>query len=655
MPVVETQTDPMEELRERRREIERREHAKPSMDSQEAAERGEAAAALAVEQEQLLVDYAADCIRNSTESLSEIRRVQDHCWRTYNEDEPAGYGNKDAWQSRVVVPKPFATVEFGAAVIRKAFSPDFLSIEDDISNAAREFWKTVLDIQNDGQRGRFVHCFSQAVTMALAVGVSMEIIPRWIPGQGLQYALIEPWKILRDPDAPAADPQGGLYWVHQEWLDWHVLKAGETGGKYFDIERVRNIDGSGSSTDPFVTKDAIEARKKQTYRRGGFRTLHLTAEIYGTILDKRGEVILPRGQYTVCGGRVIEMPKSVPYARLRWPGVAFSPFPALLSFGGRGLLKGIVSVWETMCSLQCLFEDALQWLVNPTKEICADNLVDSRDVEDWPGKKYLVKETIQGQSVVRETKRHDMTGSILANQQYHDQLFQRGSFVTDAVQGLPGYRKDITWRESQQNLSQGQSVFELIGSNVEAGAVATLAAAQDVVQTFAGWQDYEQMFGASVLGDLGVVADPGQKNGVRGLPKLSGRFHVSGISALMKDAETLEHLVKYIIPLSERPRYAAYIEPYKALKAIERRTNLADEGIIVDEETAGRIKDAQQAADAEQANWQKEQQGMADIGQLVELLGRLGVTSAGGDKSGKKNKRSAPAPAKNGGTKGQGE
>jgi hypothetical protein len=660
MPIVETQTDPLDELRARKAEIDKAEYARASvMDRQEEAERTEAAQRITVENEKMVVDYAADCARSSIAATEEMRKQQDHCWRVYQEDEPVAYGNKEAWQSRVIVPKPFATVQTGAAVIKKAFSPDFLSIKDELSESAKEFWKIVLDIQNDDQHGNFVTAITDASIMALAVGISQEIIPRWIPGKGLQYSLVEPWKILRDPDAPRRDPQGGLYWIHREWLDWHVLRAGETAGKYFDVERVRSTTESGADpSDPFMSKDAIEERKKQIFTRSDFRKMHLVEEFYGMILDSKGEVILPRAQFTVCGGRVIELPKTVPYSRLRWPGVSFSPFPSLLSYGGRGLLKGIISVWETMCNLQCLFEDALKWLVNPSKEVCVDQLVDPRDVEDWPGKKYLVRESINGQQTVRESQRRDMTSSILANQQYHDQLFQRGSFITDAVQGLPGYRKDMTWRESQQMLDQGLGVFQLIGQNVEAGAIAVLAASQDVIETFAGYSDYEKMFGRVPLEKMMVAPDARRPNGVNGLPALSGRFHVSGVSSLMKSAETLQHLTQVFMPLMANPEFSIYLKPYQMLKALETRTSLTDEGIISSEEEAMQIDLARKQMNEEQAQKidaqeksAEEAQGIGQVSQLVGLLRDIGGIGEEGKAEGGRLKAEGKSKKKESGAK----
>jgi len=101
------------------------------MDAKERKERTAAAKALAREDEAHLVAFVQDCI-----DTPEIREVQDRCWRAYNEEEPESYANKEAWQSRTVVPRPFAAVQYGASAIKKAFSPDFLTITDKRDPAA---------------------------------------------------------------------------------------------------------------------------------------------------------------------------------------------------------------------------------------------------------------------------------------------------------------------------------------------------------------------------------------------------------------------------------------------------------------------------------------------------------------------------------------
>jgi hypothetical protein len=581
MPVYNPGPDLMDELMTAKAEMENRvaraASVNPGWDDREMAEREEAAQAYAGEDEKHFVDYAQDCIRQSNDANKEIRQIQADCWNCFKEKPPVSYGKKESWQSRIVVSKPYPAVMYGASSIKKAFSPDFLSIRDERNEAVADFWKTILQYQTNELHANLPQKFTDASIMGMAVGQGMEVIPTYVAGRGLRYDLVEPWKICRDPDAPPRDPQGGLYWIHQEWLDYYALKQGEADGKYTQVDKAKAVAGANSD-DPFMTEEAIRHRKDQIWSRSKFRTMILVSEFWGGVLSPKGEMLLPKATYTIAGGRVIELPKLAPYKRLRWPGVSWSPMPDLLAHGGRGLIEGVITIWESMCNLMCLHEDALKWVVNPPSEVNVNGLIDPTDVDDWPGKKYLVKNTPNGQQVIRTIDRRDTTNSILANMQYHDMNFQRGSMITDAVQGLPGYRKDITARESAQNLEQSMGVFGLMGSNMESGCIELLTASQDVIEAFGAVEDFQDILNPETL--VYITQQGGQ------FPRLSGSYSVSGVASLMKDQEMLKVLTTIIAPMAESPIYQSYIDPYAILKAIERRTSLRDEGVIVDPQTA---------------------------------------------------------------------
>ncbi|MBI5843742.1 MAG: hypothetical protein HZB23_03630 [Deltaproteobacteria bacterium] len=343
-----------------------------------------------------------------------------------------------------------------------------------------------------------------------------------------------------------------------------------------------------------MSEEAVRQRKDQVWERSAFRKMVQVDEYWGQVLSPRGELLLENACYSIAGGRLISEVESSPYATIRWPGVSFSPLPHLLRYGGRGFLQGITSVWESMNNLMCLHEDALKWQVNPTREVNIDALDDPADVEDWPGKKIITRDTVNGQQAVRVTKRPDVTGSVLANMQFYNGLFQEGSLVPDVVRGLPGLRKEVTAREASQSLDQSIAPYSMVGQNFEEGAGHCIVAAYETLLAFADYADLADLMGDAFLAKAGVVegADGRPEN----LPELSGAFHVSGMGSLMKDAETLRTLTEIVIPLSGNPRFAPFIRPGQVLKSIEVRTNLSDEDVFVSPETAKEIDDAQLAS-----------------------------------------------------------
>ena len=592
----------LKEVIGRIREMER-DQGQAVTDKQEESERLDAAQAYFGENEQHFVDYAQDCIKTSVSAMRKIRTAQKECWAVFNEEDPPTFARKQPWQSKVTIPKPNRSVQFAMATVKKAFSTDFLSIKNEANKESAELWETALKKQLDENHANFAAKFSDASGMGFAVGQSMEIIPIWRPDSGLELVLVEPWKIHRDPDAVARDPWSGMYWIHQEWVDWWKLVEGETNGQFFNVKRVQPDSGETSNQNPDVSRQNVLQRKDMYWERSKYRKYVLVSEFWGTVLSPKGEMILPNATYTIAGNNVIKKPALSPYPGLRWPGVSFSPLPNFLRFDGRGLLHGVRSLWYFMCSLMCLHNDYLNWLVNPMREVILGGLLDQDDLEIYPGKAWLTRETVNGQQVVRNIEQRSNTNEIMAWLNFADQYFGSGTMVTDAVSGLPGWRQEVAAREKAQDLDQSMSVFSLMAGNLENGALQVVNAVAKTIRGFMGPKELDELLGE---GGSERYAQPDSPTGLA-LPELTGQFHVSGMQAVVKDFETMKAIRDLIMPLAETGSvFLPYLKPYFILKAIEKRANLEDEKILVDEARALQIDGAQQASQEGAINQEEE-------------------------------------------------
>ena len=584
------------------REIER-DQGQAVTDKQEEAERLDAAKAYFGENEQHFVDYAHDCIKTSVGAMQKIRKAQKECWAVFNEEDPPTFARKQPWQSKVTIPKPNRSVQFAMATVKKAFSTDFLSIKNEANQESAVLWEKALKKQLDENHANFAAKFSDASGMAFAVGQSMEIIPIWRPDSGLELVLVEPWKIHRDPDAIARDPWSGMYWIHQEWVDWWKLVEGETNGQFFDVKRVQPETGETSNQNPDISRQNVLQRKDMYWERSKYRKYVLVSEFWGTVLSPRGEMILPNATYTIAGNHVIKKPDKSPYPGLRWPGVSFSPLPNFLRFDGRGLLHGVRSLWYFMCSLMCLHNDYLNWLVNPMREVILGSLVDQDDLEIYPAKTWLTRETVNGQQAVRNIEQRSNTNEIMAWLNFADQYFGSGTMVTDAVSGLPGWRQEVAAKEKAQDLDQSMSVFSLMAGNLENGALQTVNAIAKTIRGFMGPKELDELLGEGGSERYRQAESP---TGLS-LPELTGQFHVSGMQAIVKDFETMKAIRELIMPLAETGSiFLPYLRPYYILKSIEKRANLEDEKILVDEAQAMQIDAAQQQSQEGAINQEEE-------------------------------------------------
>jgi hypothetical protein len=581
-----------------------------AVDKQEQTEREGAVKAYVKEDETHYVRFLDDCVKTSVDTMRAIRLQQDECWRVYNEEEPRNFNFKELWQSRITYPKPYKLVQFGMSIVRKAFDVEFLSIENENDEEAALFWKELMTIQLSKNFANFPIQFVDAVGMSLAVGQSMEMIPVYHPGKGLRYILVEPWKIHRDPDAVSRQPQSGMYWIHQEFMPYHVLKQWEKQGRFKNIVDI----GPGSSwysRTPDLTAEELARRKGMVYSKSAFQKSLQVLEYWGTILSPRGETLLDNATFTGAGGRIIGEPKPSPYPTLRWPGIGFSALPHMLRFDGRGLIHGIRSLWYLMCNMMSLHADHLNWSVNPMLEVDISSLVDQSDTDVYPGKVFQTYGSQQGQQVVRAIDLKSMANEMVTILNLYDQRHQDGGLLDYSAMGAPGTKSEITAREAAQNLDQSMTVVGSMGKNLEDGALNSILAGAETVAINMTYEELKFLM-PDVADNYRVPVSDEFPTGLN-LPQLTtGRFHVGGISSLMREQEQLKSLLTLVSPLFDPNGlgkvFGPYLKPGGYITEITKLARLTDSEFSVTPEKAKEIDDRQQAQQDAQIEAQKAQE-----------------------------------------------
>ncbi len=575
------------------------------IDPKEQAEREAAARAYAGETPQHFVDYCMDCVDLSVKSMLDIRLMQEECWRVFNEEDPDNWALKELWQSRIPYPAPNKKVRVGQAFARQAFDVDFLSIENERDKEAEKFWTDFMGLMVTRNYANFPTKFSDAVAMALAIGTSMEVIPRWNSGKGLELILANPENIHRDPVAESREPWSGRYWIHQEWLPFSDLKDGQKNGIYQNIPDFSI--GGGWATSPDLNEEEIARRKNMVHIQGKFNQTVLVSEFWGKVLSPRGETLLPSARYTVAGDQIIRKPEPSPYPELRWPGVGFSALPNLRRFDGRGLIQGIRGLWYFASNLLSLHSDNLNWVVNPMTEVNSDRMVNPADNEFFPGKVIMVYETPNGQPVVRVIDRNTRNNDILAMLSKTGMMIDDGSLIDRTVEGSPGYRTYITKGEAAQNLEQSSTIVGSIATDIEDGALNVIKAMAETVRANLTYEELKKWF-PEYAEAYRVTVSAEFPTGLN-LPKLtSGNFKIAGISAFMKHQENLKNLKDMEEMFQPNSVFLPYLKPYPYLQARVKYTNLVDTGMLIKPEDAKQIDQNQQQQQEAAIELQKQKQ-----------------------------------------------
>lgn len=531
-----------------------------NIDDKELKEREKEAEALATEDEQHFVDYCIESARESRDSRKDVLQAMSLLWDAYQ--NMMDFGDKEEWQSRVVTNKPFAAVERAVAIIGRAFrNPNYLTTEgvwiDDKDQS--ESAKKAMQFWSGHQRVNFPFKFKNASRMAMAVGLGLELIPRWEEGLLLDWT--EPWKILRDPDALPGEPWSGNYWIHEEWIDKWKLEEDGKDGYYINLE---NVKEGGTETDQQSSKEEIERRKKMFWERSSYRKSVLVREFNGVVLDKKGKLLLPNAKYTIAADVLIRKPSVVPFVNIRWPGSSFAPIPHILRYDGRGLIEGVFEIWKMLNKMLSLTMDDLSWAVNRMREIVPELFLDPSDLDLYPGKDIYRSTDHLDQPAVRDLLDKINIDKVLAAAQYMAQQIDNGDFVSEFVSGLPGSRSQITKGEVEIKTEQNLGIFDSIGTEIEGGAVNVAYAMHETMVL--NWNKESRPSPVRVLGEnpFTLFLEGASMEEKKQFLKENCDIRIVGISAQLQMAEKVK-LLMALKQYAESPLFNPYFKPKELL------------------------------------------------------------------------------------------
>ena len=506
-----------------------------------------------------LVEYVEECV-NHTEKVDRDRMLLDEQLWDAHESKMREMSKKEDWQAKITTNEPFQTVTQAKMLVRKAVvdKPDWFDVStqltDDLEAQAKAaFWEDSLRWWL--RRSRFHQLFPDMNEMSFAVGVSMAMKALWSVQddgtEGLKLLLIEPWKIRRDIDAYSRDPQSGLYCIHQDWVDYHVLIQGEEQGFYQNVRGALHDKGDEGTWN----------RQKERKQRGlvdhsnRFRPQVFVREFWGGVLDHNGEMVYPKVRFTVANRTVISRPKAVKFPRIKWPIHQFSALPHLRNFHGYSLIEGMLKMWKFRCNLLSMCADKLSFVLNGGYEVDSTKLVNPADKELYPGCTKDLKGGQKGAYALIPTDKDflpiteglmNMTGN----------LFQNGVFVTELLKGESGQRNDITLGEVEIKTQQAMGVFEGIGHDVEYGGEQAIEMVQDILTTYWDPNDnpsYMQILGQKHAPLLNMIALMSPEQRIEAV-KMETDIQIQGVSILFKKSALIDRLVN-MSKLTDSPRF----------------------------------------------------------------------------------------------------
>lgn len=571
---------------------------------------------------QHLVAYMDEWVRSAFDLTKHRRDMDEHLWQAHENDMPEN-ADKEGWQSKVVLNKPFTTAVQATSIVRRGVSdvPDFFEIEpEDKENPEQtvqaDFWKQQLAYWADHEDVKLRLNFGLMAHFGFAIGQSKFLKLLWKPDRQGRYGLkakhFEAWKQYDDPEREPFMPWSGLFNVHEEWVDLHELEAMAEQGQYINIDKVST---SGAANDVAGQwRRHVEEQREEERRKSGlspdankYRKPILVREGWGTVLDKDGRIAAKNVSYTTAGGQVIRELVQTDFSTLmRWPWVDFSSLPHPNKFHGYGLYEGVLAIWKLQCQLLNLYLDNENFRINNMFEVWPDRLRNPADDDVFPGKKWIRKPASEGPAIQALLKGDSNLADVQFIWAMATNLWENGSFVTEFVKGDQGMQGDRTATEVAQKTQQAMGVFGTIGRDTEDGLVLVLKAMQEMLQTYQFEMDrpaFSKLLQTNPLAQQiqrGMMPD--QRMQAMSLP---AQIRCRGVSQAFEAALIVQQL-QQLAMVGADPLYEPYLKHFHLIRRYARELKQPD--LVLTEQELQQQQQAQQQQMIDQAV-QSAQQG----------------------------------------------
>lgn len=548
-----------------------------------------------------LVEYVEECVKHAERTEDERMKLDEQLWDAH-EGKMRELSLKEDWQAKITTNEPFQTVIQAKMLVRKAVvdQPNWFDVtteqKDDPAVMAKvNFWKDSLRWW--ANQTKMTQLFPDMTEMGFSIGASLAAKAIWAADadgmERLRFVRIMPWQLRRDPDAMSREPQSGLYCVHQDWIDYHLLLEGEKQGHFENVRDCLKDRGDEGTWD----------RRNERKRRGlvdythKFRPQVFVREFWGGVLDHNGELVYPNVRFTVANRTVIKRPVATKFPRIKWPIHQFAPLPHMRNFHGYSLIEGMLKMWKFRCNMLSMTADRLSFVLNGAWEVDEAKLLNPADKELYPGCTKSKKANANGPAYTLIKQDTDFLPVVENMMGMTGNLFQNGVFVTELLKGEMGERKDITKGEVEIKTQQALGVFEGIGHDVEYGGEQFVEMMQDVLTTY--WDPWDSPSYIQVLGRkherlLGYISMMSPDERIAAV-KQEANISIRGVSILFQKSQLVDRLVN-MAKLTDSERFHPYAKDDVMIRKIGDAMD-APEVIKTEEELLAE----QQQAMAEQA------------------------------------------------------
>ena len=507
------------------------------------------------------------------------------CWALYR--GVVDFSDKDEWQSKISLPKPWAVVKQATSTIKRLltsnakpwslepYNPDDLLAQTRCEKMTR-LSKVFLD------KADFIPAFSEGLECGFIMGLGVwklwwgltprmstkvETVPMPMqgasegapgyPGVGMQRQVVQEESLEGRLFIKAVDPYK-FFWLPgsklNQWVGtiediempkWKLMELAEAG--VFDVNLVANLQPMKLNEQERQTSLRFNERPATPQGPSGETGMIKLTEFYGPIvLD--GRLVERNGHVIIANDNVILLAQPNKFWHKKPPYIGYTPLAVPFRTEGVGLIEMTRAINKAMSRLANMSVDTLAFRLLPLMEVVVDAYENPEDLETGivPGK--LLRRNMsypsQSQGITPIAFEDISQGSIAVASQL-DRAAQEGSLVSEIQQALPRFRGLQSATEIELKQQNQDTFFGAMASDIEQSAIKPMIEmANDLV-----FQFIDTATDPRIAGILGVDAAI-----LQGIPKeeliemIAGDYSikVTGITDQLEKAEMLQNLVQFM-------------------------------------------------------------------------------------------------------------
>lgn len=504
------------------------------------------------------------------------------CWAMYR--GVTDFTDKDDWQSKITLPKPWAVVKQATSTITRLLStaknpwslepynPDDLLMQLRTEKMTR-LTKVFLE------KADFLHAFKEGLECGFIIGVGIwklwwgltprvstrvEVMPGPMggfadgaPGYPGMKQIVQEESLEGRLFVKAVDPFK-FFWLPgsklNQWVGtiedieipkWKLQELADAG--VFDAAAVKTLDPM--KLDEAERQNAIRFNERSQPVQGPSSDTGMVklTEYYGPLVV--GGKLIERNAHIIIGNdKVVLLAQPNKFWHKKPPYIGYTPLSVPFRTEGVGLIEMSREINKAMSRLANMSVDTLAYRLLPLMEVVVDAYENPEDLETGivPGKLLRRNLSYPSQSQgITPIQFEDISQGSIAVAAQLDRAAQEGSLVSEIQQALPRFRGVQTASEIQIKQQNQETFFGAMAADIEQSAVKPMVEmANDLVFQFIDTAADPRV--ASIMGVDAVV--------LQGIPKeelvdmIAGDYtiKVSGITEQLEKAEMLQNLVQFM-------------------------------------------------------------------------------------------------------------